>query len=226
MASKDAYYFRHDANASSDLKLKALRKKYKWKGQGWYWFIVEKLRSEANYKLSYSDLTFDGLSEDLGVGAEKVKQYIDDCIEKFKDENSSLFTKNGNYFYSDRLNRDMERLEILRQQNVKAGKASAAKRFGAKEDIVDERLAKLVDIYEKEIGMPTPAQFEELKDILDEYPEGWFEDAAKEASLQNKRNLKYILGILKRWKTEGKGSGKAPKNELTKKKSSGIRMDG
>ena len=31
---KDVFYFKHDDNASSDFKLKALRKKYGWEGMG------------------------------------------------------------------------------------------------------------------------------------------------------------------------------------------------
>ena len=66
----------------------------------------------------------------------------------------------------------------------------------------------IFQIYQDNIGMLTPMNSEILKDIEDEYPVGWFEDATLEAVKNNKRNLAYIAAILKRWKVDGKDSGK------------------
>ncbi len=71
------------------------------------------------------------------------------------------------------------------------------------EEIVDNKLKAIITCYESGIGQATPAVFEKLKDICDEYPDGWFKKAVKEAELQNKRNLSYVTAILKRWKVEG-----------------------
>jgi hypothetical protein len=120
--SKDVYYFKHDANASQDLKLKSLRKHYGWTGNGWYWYLIECLRSEDAYKMSYSDSSFEGLSDDMKCRPAKVKEFIDTCLDL------KLFTKNGNTFYSERLSRDMEHLDEVRQGRRKAGLVSAAKR--------------------------------------------------------------------------------------------------
>ncbi len=170
MGFKDAYFFRHDANASSDLKLKALRKKYSWEGQGWYWFIVEGLRSEADYQLPYSDFTFESLSEDMKCEPNKVKEFIDDCIEKYQ-----LFNRNGKseYFYSERLNRDMKKLDILREQRSRGGQASALKKGFGKTDPASKelspKLAEFIKIYEDNIGMLTPNLLDRLKDMSETY---------------------------------------------------------
>lgn len=71
-------------------------------------------------------------------------------------------------------------------------------------------LAKISSLYEDNIGRLTPTIAERLKDIAEEYPRGWFEEALKEAVGLEHRNLKYIEAILERWKVEG---FKAPRKE-------------
>lgn len=70
--------------------------------------------------------------------------------------------------------------------------------------IIDEKLKQIVEIYESNIAMVTPMTVETLKDTSDKYSVDWFNDAVKEAVGHNKRNLKYVEAILKRWETEGR----------------------
>ena len=69
-------------------------------------------------------------------------------------------------------------------------------------------------IYESEIGPLTGMIGEELSDLSDEYPYEWFERAVKIAAESNKRSLRYIKGILKRFAAEGFDNGSKP--EITK----------
>lgn len=69
--------------------------------------------------------------------------------------------------------------------------------------IVDEKLKGLVDCYESNIAIATPMVLERLKDICDQYPDGWFQKAVEEAVRNSKRNLAYVEAILKRWESEG-----------------------
>ena len=48
--SKDAYYFKHDAHARHDPKIRALINKYGLDGYGKFWVIIEMLREETTYK--------------------------------------------------------------------------------------------------------------------------------------------------------------------------------
>ena len=125
--TKDTRYFRHDANAFHDLKIKALRKCYGLAGYGFFWYLIELMRNEDCYRLPYSELTFESLAEDWSTQnatSSEVKAFIDDCIST----KIGLFIKDGDYFYSERLTREMANMasktEEARQRGSKAGKAS------------------------------------------------------------------------------------------------------
>ena len=69
-------------------------------------------------------------------------------------------------------------------------------------------------IYQNNFGLIASQYIaEELKVIALDYPQGWFEEAVKEAFLSSKGgkpNLKYVKSILERWLREGKDNGKKP----------------
>lgn len=62
-------------------------------------------------------------------------------------------------------------------------------------------------LYEQNIGPLTPMISEQLRDMEKDYPASWIEETIQIAVKANKRSLRYILAILKRWQAEGKGSG-------------------
>ena len=63
--------------------------------------------------------------------------------------------------------------------------------------------ASAVNAYEQNIGMLTPIISELIQEAVDEHPEGWVEKAIGIAAEANKRNWRYINGILKNWRTKG-----------------------
>jgi len=101
--TKDAYYFRHDSNASNDSKMIALRSVYGWKGIGWYWRIIEHLREQDQYRVTITDqYCYKVLAELLDTTRNKAETFIMACINDFK-----LLKSDGEYFWSERLVRDM-----------------------------------------------------------------------------------------------------------------------
>ena len=72
-------------------------------------------------------------------------------------------------------------------------------------------------IYEENIGPLSPITTDELKDMQNDYSLIWIEESIHIAVKENKRSLRYIAAILKRWKKEGKDSGeftgKLPKKD-------------
>jgi len=59
-------------------------------------------------------------------------------------------------------------------------------------------------LYEANIGPLTPYIVDDLKDLQNEYSAAWINDAIHIAVQENKRALRYVIGILKRWRKEGK----------------------
>jgi len=64
-------------------------------------------------------------------------------------------------------------------------------------------LGSIFKSYEGEIGSITPSIADDIKTAMEVYPSDWFEEAFREAARNNKRNWRYALAILKRWKVEG-----------------------
>lgn len=59
-------------------------------------------------------------------------------------------------------------------------------------------------LYEQNIGVMTPLLADQLRDMEKSYPPDWIDEAFNQAVAGNKRRLRYIQAILKRWETEGK----------------------
>ncbi len=51
----------------------------------------------------------------------------------------------------------------------------------------------------------TPIIADQLRDMEKSYPPAWIEEAFEIAVSRNKRALRYIQAVLKRWETEGRG---------------------
>jgi len=78
---------------------------------------------------------------------------------------------------------------------------------GGQTYIEAEEQPDIFTLYEQNIGMLTPMIAEELREAEKLYPKAWIEDAIKEAVNQNIRKKSYILAILERWSSEGRGNG-------------------
>jgi DNA replication protein len=62
-------------------------------------------------------------------------------------------------------------------------------------------------LYEQNIGPLTPLIGEQLRDAEEDYSPDWIAEAIRIAVERNHRNWRYVMGILKRWESEGKDSG-------------------
>ena len=72
-------------------------------------------------------------------------------------------------------------------------------------------------------GSISPIILEDIKLLEKEYTETWVIEALKEANAAGVRNLKYVIGILKNWKSKGFKAEK-PQNKQQNKysKTSGF----
>jgi hypothetical protein len=126
---KDAYYFKHDANARHDPKIKALINKYGIEGYGRFWIILEVLRESNGYKLEDEEYIWQALAEQMKTTTEEVKVFLSDCINKFK-----LFTENDGFIYSLPFLERMSKLEEIRQKRIYASKIRWEKEHGLTND--------------------------------------------------------------------------------------------
>ena len=97
---KDTYYFSHDANAHKDAKIIFLIKDCGWEGYGIFWYLIETMREEKDFKLSLCDCN--ALAYDCRLSYANLKKIIDKCFDL------KLFNKNETYFWSPSLIRRME----------------------------------------------------------------------------------------------------------------------
>lgn len=70
-------------------------------------------------------------------------------------------------------------------------------------------------LYEDNIGPLTPMIADSLKDMVQEFPAHWLEEAVEIAVDANKRSLRYIRAILDRWRRDGR-----PETEQTEEEGS------
>lgn len=105
---KDAFYFSHDSNARSDIKIQALRSQYGMKGYGMYWVVIEMLRESTDHKLPLNQsFAYYGFANEFHCNVEEAKKFIHDCIYEF-----ALFFCDDNHFWSDSLNRRMDKYKL------------------------------------------------------------------------------------------------------------------
>ncbi len=105
------------------------------------------------------------------------------------------------------LNTESDRQTVAKIRNGELVLAGLKAGGQAYPDIEPEPQPDIFTLYEQNIGMLTPMITEELREAEKLYPEDWIRDAIKEAVNQNIRKKSYILAILERWATEGRGDG-------------------
>ena len=135
MASKDVYYFSHDANAKKKKKILGMRCDYGLEGYGLYWAILEMLRNESTYKLPLNKNTYRAIKMQTGTTID-VEKYLQDCINEYTDSESEngLFNTDNKSFWSASLLRRMEKYETLKEKRSQAGKKAMQNRWGKQND--------------------------------------------------------------------------------------------
>ena len=113
--AKDAYYFKHDSNARTDPKIKALINKYGIEGYGRFWIVIEVLRESARYKLEDKKYLWEALAEQMKCEVKEVKQFIKDCSDEFE-----LFVQDNGFFYSASLLKRMTELDAIKEKRREA----------------------------------------------------------------------------------------------------------
>lgn len=125
---KETFYFSHDYEPTSDLKIGAMLTEYGAVGYGLFWRLVEILHSEQSHKIPHKKYVFLTLAKQMLTDVEQIKAFVKSCIEVYE-----LFESDGEYFWSNRVLRNIEKRNEIKEKRANAGKASAEKRKEAKE---------------------------------------------------------------------------------------------
>ena len=118
---KDAYWFKHDSNASNDPDIVFMRSEHGWKGYGLFWAIVERLRDMADYRFPHARIP--ALAYDLRE--DDIETFITACIDRY-----GLFESDGEFFWSTSLNRRMEQRDAEKARRKEMAAAAANARWG------------------------------------------------------------------------------------------------
>jgi hypothetical protein len=124
MAKRKSPYFSHDADARHDPKILTLRSKYGFEGYGWWWTVVEIMRTQDGYHIPCDVDSLAGLSVECSTTAGKITEFISDCI-RWK-----LLVTDDKFFWSDTL---MARMELMEEKSKKA-RDSVGVRWGNEPD--------------------------------------------------------------------------------------------
>ena len=117
---KEAYYFSHDYDPTSDLKIGALLSDYGATGYGLFWRLVEILHSEVNHKIPHKKYVYISLSKQMGCDVDFIEKFVNSCINTYE-----LFNTDGEYFWSNRVLLNIDKRNSIKEKRKFAGKKSA-----------------------------------------------------------------------------------------------------
>lgn len=134
---KDAFYFSHDYDPTGDPKMQAMMGDYGAIGYGVYWRIVEMLHSEPSHKLPFKKYIYLAIAKQMStnvqqnstmgvqveINAEQVEMFVKCCLNDYE-----LFHSDDDFFWSNRVLRNMEKRDNISEKRSGAGKKSAEKR--------------------------------------------------------------------------------------------------
>lgn len=178
---KKTPYFSHDMNAHDDQKIQTLITLYRFQGYGWFWYLLEMMGIEENYKLEESDFFYRTLARRFLTTESFAKKFIDDCV-KIK-----LFQRSEGYLYSssflDRMRiRDLKVLKCRESGSI-GGKVSSERSSVLKANAQPIKLNEIkLNKEEKEYKeKDLRFDFTEKEKILDFV---WLKPAEKEKLIQ------------------------------------------
>lgn len=177
--AKETFYFSHDYEPTSDIKISAMVGEFGAIGYGIYWRVVELLHSEPTHKLPQRKYVYSAIAKQFLIDVEQVSSLVDFCItECFLFEQD----EDKNYFWSNRVLRNFDKRAEISESRSYAGKVSAEKRKQAKE-------ANLL-----EINKNNPTLVEQISTLVEQNPTP-VEQNLTNGNKEKKRKEKEIKNI-------------------------------
>lgn len=121
--AKETYYFQHDYEPTSDPKIQALLGEFGGVGYGIFWRIVEMLHSDETHKLPKKKFVYSAIAKQMSTSVEQLEAIIEYMIDTCE-----LFQQDAEFIWSDRVLRNIDARDAIREKRSIAGKASAEAR--------------------------------------------------------------------------------------------------
>lgn len=174
------------------------------------------LLNEQEGRLRYlrgSDLRGDEIlleSLNLDNDLRTPQQALEDALERAVARNTLLRMdiETGDPESEDALSEDWYFMNTVKGRQtvalIRQGRLNELQKVIPQEARLKVERPNIFIMYEQNIGLMTPMIAEQLRDMERSYPPDWIAEAFEIAVGRNKRALRYIQAILKRWETEGK----------------------
>lgn len=105
----NAEYFSHDASLRNNLRVKALRNKYKSDGYAAYCILLEILTEAENFRIQNTDLQRTLIAGDIGIEEQLYQDILDFMVSV------QLMSRNDDFIWNEHL---IERMEpLIRKRN-------------------------------------------------------------------------------------------------------------
>lgn len=118
---KDAFWFTHDSNAHSDVRILELLHRHDWQGYGCFWCLIEILRESPKYRISVELI-------DALLWQKRIEKKIFDTILEI-----GLLKNDGKFIFSESLQKRMYQWDSKKKARAEAGKKSGQARRLKKE---------------------------------------------------------------------------------------------
>jgi len=103
----------------SDVKIVKMMSDYGFLGFGWYIAITAELY-RTNGKYSFGDLGI--IARNTGIDKKKLRNFIDNCINKYTCNDKGIFQADDNNFWSEKIIDMLQKQEINKTNGVKGGR--------------------------------------------------------------------------------------------------------
>lgn len=138
--SKETFYFSHDYDPTGDPKIAAMLSEHGGMGYGCYWRIIEMLHGDDEHRLPLKKYIYLAIAKQMLESVDKIEILIKSCINDYE-----LFVSNGDYFWSNRVNRNLGKRAELSEKRALAGRMGGIAKQNvaiAKQNVAKERKGK------------------------------------------------------------------------------------
>jgi hypothetical protein len=124
----NADYFSHDVGMRDDIKIKAVRRKFKHIGFSVWIMLLELLTSKEYFEYEWTELNIELLGPDFDCDAEEIKQIVDYCLSL------NLLQLTNGYLHCNNLTKRLEDTVLVRRKDYCSNNAKRNELKGVNDD--------------------------------------------------------------------------------------------